>query len=86
MPEPVTVSRHAMDRYRERVADLSDAEIFARLSSPTVELAAEFGAPFVKLPTGHRVLIREGTVVTILDGTGGRGCLDPHNNRRSRPL
>lgn len=80
MPEPVTVSRHAMDRYREQVADLSDHEIFAALSGPTFELAVEIGAPFVKLASGHHVVIREATVVTILTADRGLGQLDPRND------
>lgn len=80
MPEPVTVSRHAMDRYRERVADPPDCEIFAALSGPTFELAAEIGAPFVKLPTGHHVVIRDATVVTVLSADRGLGQLDPRND------
>lgn len=66
MPDPVIVSRHAMDRYRERVADLSDHEIFTRLSGPAFVLAVEFGASFVKLPSGHHAVLREETVITVL--------------------
>lgn len=62
----VCVSRHAMDRYRERVADLPDAAIFAELSKPIFDQAAAIGAPFVKLPTGHRALMRGDVVVTVL--------------------
>lgn len=62
----VCVSRHAMDRYRERVADLPDAAIFAELSKPIFERAAAIGAPFVKLSSGHRALIRNDVVVTVL--------------------
>jgi hypothetical protein len=78
MPEPITVSRHAMDRYRERVADLPDSEIFAALSGPTFELAVQIGAPLVKLPSGHHAVIREETVVTILHP----GCPLPELERR----
>lgn len=83
MPETLTVSRHAMDCYRERVADLSDHEIFRRLTSPAFELAAEIGAPFVKLPSGHRAVIRDATVVTILHADTACGCLDPRRDHRS---
>jgi len=85
MPEPLTVSRHAMDRYRERVADLPDAEIFARLSGPTFELAAELGAPLVKLPTGHHAVLREETVVTILPADASVGSLDQFSRPRTLP-
>lgn len=85
MPEAVTVSRHAMNRYRERVADLPDCEIFARLSGPTFELAAELGAPMVKLPTGHHAVLRETTVVTVLPPDASVDALNrfssPHHQR-----
>lgn len=83
MPEPLIVTRHAMDRYRESVADLSDHEIFARLSGRAFELAAEIGAPFVKLPSGYRAVIRDATVVTILDADCARGRLDARNDHNS---
>jgi hypothetical protein len=76
------VTRHAMDCYRERVADLSDHEIFRRLTSPAFELAAEIGAPFVKLPSGHRAVIRDATVVTILHADTASGGLDPRRDHR----
>ena len=60
------VSRHAMDRYRERVADLPDAAIFSHLSTPAFEAAVFFGCPSVRLPTGHRAIIEDLTIVTVL--------------------
>ena len=84
MPRPIfpalMVSRKALDRYRELVANLSDREIFTALSGPTFELAAEIGAPFVKLGSGHRAVIREGTVVTILHADCSCGLLDPRRD------
>lgn len=62
----VHVSRHAVDRYRERVADLPDEAICAELSKPAFDAAAKVGAPFVKLPSGHRALMRGDVVVTVL--------------------
>lgn len=81
MPEPVTVSRHAMDRYRERVANVSDREIFEALTTPTFELAVELGAPMVKLPGGHHAVLREDTVVTVLPSDASVDTL----NRFSSP-
>lgn len=69
------VSRHAIDRYRERVADLPDATIFAELPKPIFEKAAAIGAPFVKLPSGHRALIRNAVVVTVLPKETWTGVL-----------
>lgn len=71
----VYVSRHAMDRYRERVADVPDAVIFAALSKPVFDRAAAIGAPFVKLPSGHRALIRGDVVVTVLPKDTWAGVL-----------
>lgn len=85
MPDPLMVTRYAMDRYRERVADLTDHEIFAALTGPAFELAAEIGAPFVKLCTGHRVVIREGTVITILTPDHSPGGLDRRCDPPSAP-
>lgn len=76
----VYVSRHAMDRYRERVADLPDAAIFAELSKPIFEKAAAMGAPFVKLASGHRALIRNEVVVTVLPKETWVGVLRTEND------
>jgi hypothetical protein len=71
----VHVSRHAINRYRQRVADLPDAAIFAELSKPIFDKAAEIGAPFVKLPSGHRALLRGDVVVTVLPKDTWAGVL-----------
>lgn len=83
MPEAVTVSRHAMDRYRERVADVSDREIFAALTTPTFELAVELGAPMAKLPGGHHAVLRQDTVVTVLPSDASVDALDRFSSSRS---
>lgn len=59
------VTRHAIDRYRQRVADLTDDEIAAILDSPTIRDAIAFGCRSVKLGTGHRVVLRGDKVVTV---------------------
>lgn len=86
MPEPVTVSRHAMDRYRERVADVSDREIYEALTTPTFELAVELGAPMVKLATGHHAVLRQDTVVTVLPSDVSVDALDRFSSHRSLPI
>ena len=53
-------------RYQERVANVSDAEAVAILTSPAVTLAASFGARFVRLASNHRIVIVDNSVVTIL--------------------
>ena len=76
MPDLI-VTRHAMDRYRECVADVSDSEIHRRLSVRVFEIAAEFGAPFVRLGGGQRAVIRDGAVVTVIPSEYAPGRLDP---------
>lgn len=60
------LTRHALQRYRERVADLNDDAIAALLDTPAVRCAIRFGAPYVRLGTGQRLVINDGVIVTIL--------------------
>lgn len=60
------VSSHAIERYQERIANVSDDEARAALSTRAIQLAASFGARFVRLATGHRVAIADNTVTTVL--------------------
>lgn len=60
------ITTHAVHRYQERVANLPDADVRAALSVAAVELASDIGAPFVKLGTGQHVVVRDGTVITVL--------------------
>lgn len=60
------VTRHAIERYRERVACLDDREVCRRLNSSAVRCAAAIGAPFVRLPGGQRIVIVENSIVTVL--------------------
>lgn len=61
------VFQHAIERFRERVADLSDQAIVDALSTPVIQLAAALGAEcHVRLPTGQRITVKDRTVVTVL--------------------
>lgn len=62
----VYLTRHAIQRYRERVADVSAVEIWRALDCPAVRAAIDFGARFVRLSGGQRVVLEENRVVTIL--------------------
>lgn len=62
----VHVTTHAIERFLERVAAVTWEEAEIALSSPVVVLAAKFGARFVRLPTGQRIVIEQGKVVTVL--------------------
>jgi hypothetical protein len=63
----IHVSSHAISRYRECVAPVSYDEARAALATPVIEAAACFGAHYVRLGGGQRVVIEEGTVVTVLE-------------------
>ncbi len=60
------VTAHAISRFRERVARVSEAEARAALTSRTICLAADQHAPFVKLGTGQHVVIEDHRVITVL--------------------
>lgn len=77
----VHVTAHAIERYQERVANVSDDEARQALSSPTIILAAKFGAAFVRLGTGQRVVIVDGAVITVRPVEDGRGQLRGHFGR-----
>lgn len=65
----IHVTRHAMERYCERVCDRSSQDIRDDLNRRPFTCAADFagGATvFVHLPTGQRVVICEGSVITVL--------------------
>lgn len=62
----IEITAHAYQRYRERIADLPRAIIRTRLDCPAVRKAAVFGAQFVRLPSGHRIVIKDHAIVTIL--------------------
>jgi hypothetical protein len=76
------VTGHAISRYRERVDPGADFDrAHAALTSAAVVRAADFGAPFVKLGTGQRIVIVEHRVVTVLPADTHRGKLDPSRDR-----
>lgn len=79
----LTITAHAIDRYRERVADLPRDEIIRALSSPVIEQAARMGAVSVILGTGQRVVLAGSCVVTIKPKGSWRGSMDPRRNHVS---
>lgn len=72
----VFLTRHAIKRYRERVADVPAADIWTALDIPAVRIAIDFGARFVKLSGGQRVVLEQNRVVTILPRDRCHGSLD----------
>lgn len=65
MPD-LFVTAHAIERYRQRVRDLPEVEIVARLSTRAFEAAKDMGRCAVILPSGHRAVMRSGAVITVL--------------------
>ena len=63
----IHVTRHAIDRYQERVANVPEDAARRALSTVAIRTAADFGAEYVRLGTGHRVVINCGSVVTVLE-------------------
>lgn len=73
----ITVTDHAVRRYQERVADVSDDEARSAMTSPAVICAADFGAPFVRLGTGQRIVIHGHAIITVLPADKWLGSLAP---------
>ena len=69
------ISVHAVERYRQRVANLPEPQARAAIDCPAARLAAQIGAPFVKLPSGHCLVIRHHTVITVLPAEVWTGSL-----------
>jgi hypothetical protein len=69
----IHVTNHAVLRFQERVEFVSIEEVRERLNSPVIQQAAEFGAPYVRLPGGQCVLLQGHTVITILPADYRRG-------------
>lgn len=59
------VSKHAIERYCQRVEAVSHEAARKALSTETIRLGAKLGARFVRLASGHRVALENGVVVTV---------------------
>lgn len=69
------ITDHAIERYRERVADIPEPEILAALDTPAVQAAAELGGEcYVRLPSGQRIVVKDHTVVTVTPRQPRRRC------------
>lgn len=81
MPD-LHVTQHALERFIERVQpDASEDEARTALTSPAIALAANIGAPYVKLGTGQHVVLRRGAVVSVLPADTYVGTFDRRNDR-----
>lgn len=62
----LTVSAHAVLRYRQRVRNVDDEEAERALTTRAFHCAAHLGRCSVILPSGHRAIVQDHTVVTVL--------------------
>lgn len=63
----IHITHHAITRAMERVPGIrTEAQARALLSTRAIDAAAHFGAKYVRLGTGQRVVIECGSVVTVL--------------------
>jgi|GEM_PF-1726987 len=74
------ITRHAIRRYQERVANVPAPEVWRALDCRAVQLAIELGAHFVRLAGGQRAVLRENRVVTILPKETHESALDPRRD------
>lgn len=63
---PTHITRHAIDRYRERVEFVSDEAIRERLSTPSIRAAIRFGVRVIRLGSGAKLVVTDGKIVTVL--------------------
>lgn len=82
-PPLLHVTSHAIARYRERVAPVPEAEAARALRTPAVAAAARFGAPWVRLPGGQRVVLRGAVVVTVLEKAPIPNLFHQHEGREA---
>lgn len=78
----IHITAHAIQRYQERVANVSDDEARRRIDTVALRSAVQFGAPYVRLATGQRLVIQHGAVVTVLPSEHGRGGMGRDSDRR----
>jgi hypothetical protein len=66
MTAPGIVTNHAVLRYQQRVAPLSQEAVREVLGAPEVQSAISAGHQYFTLPTGHRAVFKAGRVATVL--------------------
>lgn len=77
MPGGPIISAHAIERYQQRVRPCSDDEAREAMSTPFIRAAVAFGAHLIRLGSGHRLIIRNGAIITITPAQKHtRGWLD----------
>jgi hypothetical protein len=81
MTEPFITS-HAIHRFRALVADVPPGEVRRTLNCRAVLVAIEFGARFVRLAGGQRVVLEGDHIISILHKDVPPGALDPRRDPR----
>jgi len=71
---PHHITHHAIQRYQECIANLTEAQIIPILSAPVIMRAIELKECRVVLPSGHRVVIAQGRIVTVAPPPLKRRC------------
>lgn len=80
----LTISSHAIDRAMERLPGVrTEADAIAALDTPVTRRAAAFGARYVRLGTGQRVVLDCDRIVTVLPKGTWAASLD---RRRTAPF
>jgi hypothetical protein len=85
-PMTLRITSHAVERYQERVANVTPTEARIALTSPVIAKAADFGAPYVKLGTGQHVVLEGRVVVTVLPKDEHPGCFAPDRDAVRRAV
>jgi hypothetical protein len=83
------ITHHAIQRYIARVDPSASPDTArAALDTPATRAAAQFGATFVRLATGHRIVVQDFTVVTVMPADNYRKQVCRHGlpryNRQCR--
>lgn len=60
------ITLHAIERYQQRVEDVPAAVVVERLRGPAFDAADRLGSASIILPTGHRAVVHDHAVITIL--------------------
>lgn len=80
------ITRHAVERYQERVEPVEEEQAEAALMSRAVRAAMVFAGStaqcFVRLATGQRIVVREDTVITVLPAEDYRKKVRRHGRGR----
>lgn len=68
----MTITNHALRRYQSRVAPVSLEQARAALDTPAIRKAIAFGARSIILGTGHKLVVQDGKIVTVLPKSARR--------------